>query len=113
MLSPCSGKERLRTQLTTLRDYNFYATQKVERKFPSHDLLKIGHSTSSFRAAQIRLSAHRSAKKVSDRDHKGLRALSEEAVDWQRMIVVSRDKTPMKYPSGIEHLYWEDFLRHG
>ena len=53
----------------------------------------------------------KAAKKVSDRDHKGLRALSEEAVDWQRMIVVSRDKIPMKYPSGIEHLYWEDFLR--
>jgi len=53
----------------------------------------------------------KAAKKVSDRDHKGLRALSEEAVDWQRMIVVSRDKIPMKYPSGIEHLYWEEFLR--
>ena len=53
----------------------------------------------------------KAAKKVSDRDHKGLRALSEEAFDWQRMIVVSREKIPMKYPSGIEHLYWEDFLR--
>lgn len=51
----------------------------------------------------------KSAKKVSDRDHAGLKALSEEK-SWKKLIVVSLDQQAMSFDSGIAHLYWEDFL---
>jgi predicted AAA+ superfamily ATPase len=52
----------------------------------------------------------KSSKRVSDRDHTGLKALGEEKA-WRRRIVVSLDSQQMKFDSGIEHLFWQDFLQ--
>ncbi len=53
----------------------------------------------------------KASKRVTERDHKGLLAIAEEPVKWQRLILVSRDPQAMKFESRIEHLYWEDFLK--
>jgi predicted AAA+ superfamily ATPase len=51
----------------------------------------------------------KAAGRVTQRDHKGLEAISEEH-DWQHLIVVSQDKQAQSFGSGIRHQYWEDFL---
>jgi predicted AAA+ superfamily ATPase len=51
----------------------------------------------------------KAARKVSPRDHHGLKALAEEK-PWRRMLVVSMDPQTMVHANGIEHLFWEDFL---
>ncbi len=51
----------------------------------------------------------KSSKRVSDRDHAGLKALGEEK-SWKRRIIVSLDSQEMKFDSGIEHLFWQVFL---
>ena len=51
----------------------------------------------------------KSSQRVGERDHKGLRAIAEEA-PWRYLLLVSQDRTPMKCRDGIEHLYWENFL---
>ncbi len=53
----------------------------------------------------------KSAKKVSERDHAGLKVLGEEK-SWKRRIVVSLDPQAMTFETGIEHMYWEDFLEN-
>ncbi len=52
----------------------------------------------------------KSSKRVSDRDHSGLNAIGEEKT-WKRRIVVSLDSLGMRFDSGIEHLFWQDFLQ--
>ena len=49
------------------------------------------------------------SKRVSDRDHAGLKVLGEEKT-WKRRIVVSLDPHKMSFDSGIEHLFWQDFM---
>ncbi len=51
----------------------------------------------------------KSSRRVSDRDHSGLKALGEEKT-WKRRIVVSLDTQEMRYDSGIEHLSWKAFF---
>ena len=53
----------------------------------------------------------KASKRVTERDHKGLKAIAEEPVKWERLILVSRDPQLMRFSSGIEHLHWEDFFR--
>lgn len=52
----------------------------------------------------------KASSKVSERDHRRLKALKEEHT-WKRMILVSFDPQPLKFASGIEHLFWEDFFK--
>ncbi len=52
----------------------------------------------------------KSAESVSQRDHKGLRAIAEER-NWQHLLLVSRDRQAARFDSGVRHLHWEDFLR--
>jgi len=51
----------------------------------------------------------KSSKRVSERDHVGLKALGEEKT-WKRRIVVSLDAQKMSFDSGIEHLFWQEFM---
>lgn len=51
----------------------------------------------------------KTAHPISNKDHKGLLALSEEQ-RWQSMIIISFDKQRAHYENGIEHMYWEEFL---
>jgi predicted AAA+ superfamily ATPase len=53
----------------------------------------------------------KASKRLSERDHKGLNAINEEPVKWERILLVSRDRQYLRFDSGIEHMYWEDFLR--
>jgi predicted AAA+ superfamily ATPase len=52
----------------------------------------------------------KASARVTERDHKGLKALKEEK-EWRKLLVVSNDKTYKRFSSGIEHLYWEVFLK--
>ena len=52
----------------------------------------------------------KSSKKITQRDHKGLLAICEEK-KWRQMIIVSQDPVPAKFKNGIQHLYWESFLK--
>ena len=52
----------------------------------------------------------KSTESVSQRDHKGLRAIAEER-NWQHLLLVSRDRQAAQFDSGVRHLHWEDFLR--
>jgi len=52
----------------------------------------------------------KASKRVSQRDHKGLGAISEEA-DFRHLLLVSADKTSKTFTSGIRHQYWENFLK--
>ena len=52
----------------------------------------------------------KSSKKVTSRDHKGLKALSEEK-NWKHLIIVSRDPLKAKFKNKIQHLHWELFLK--
>ncbi len=52
----------------------------------------------------------KATRKVTERYHKGLKAISEENVKWERLLLVSRDPLRMKFPSGIEHVPWQEFL---
>ncbi|MBP9707529.1 MAG: ATP-binding protein [Oligoflexales bacterium] len=51
----------------------------------------------------------KSSEKVSPRDHKGLLAISEEA-NFQKLWLVSRDRVNMTFESGIQQIFWRDFL---
>lgn len=51
----------------------------------------------------------KSAQRVTERDHRGLKFLAEEG-QWQRLLVVSQDPQEMRFSSGIEHLPWQEFL---
>jgi len=51
----------------------------------------------------------KSAKRVSDRDNKGLNAIAQEG-DFRQLLVVSRDPQPRSFPNGVRHIYWQDFL---
>ena len=51
----------------------------------------------------------KASKKISQRDHKGLIALSEEK-KWNQMIIVSQDPVQARFKNGIQHLHWEAFL---
>ncbi len=51
----------------------------------------------------------KSAKKVSNRDFKGLKLLAEENV-FSRFILVSQDRVNRKYGQ-FHAVYWEDFLK--
>lgn len=53
----------------------------------------------------------KASARVTERDHKGLKALSEEK-PWRKLLVVSNDKTHKRFSSGIEHLHWEMFLKN-
>ena len=52
----------------------------------------------------------KSGKKITSRDHKGLLALKEEN-RWKHLILVSRDPVKARFKNGIQHLYWETFLK--
>ncbi|MBW2702845.1 MAG: ATP-binding protein [Deltaproteobacteria bacterium] len=52
----------------------------------------------------------KASRRVTERDHKGLRAIAEEKT-WKHLLLVSQDKTDKRFPSGVRHLHWEDFLR--
>jgi len=51
----------------------------------------------------------KAAGRVTQRDHKGLEAISEER-DWRHLLIVSLDRQMQSFPTGIRHQYWEDFL---
>lgn len=51
----------------------------------------------------------KASEKTTSRDHKGLKALSEEK-EWRRKIIVSKDFNESQFENGIEHLYWKNFL---
>lgn len=51
----------------------------------------------------------KAAGRVSQRDHKGLEAISEENT-WQHLVIVSQDKQAQTFDTGIRHQYWEKFL---
>jgi len=51
----------------------------------------------------------KASKKMSQRDHKALIALSEEK-KWKHLIIVSQDPVEAKFKNGIQHLHWETFL---
>ncbi|MBW1809972.1 MAG: ATP-binding protein [Deltaproteobacteria bacterium] len=51
----------------------------------------------------------KASRRVSERDHKGLRAIAEEKA-WRNLLLVSHDKTGKQYSSGVQHLHWKDFL---
>jgi len=53
----------------------------------------------------------KSAEQVSQRDHKGLEALSSEGVSFKHRLIVSKDIQPMRFESGVEHMHWEVFLQ--
>ena len=52
----------------------------------------------------------KSSKKITSRNHKGLLAISEEK-KWKHLIIVSKDPVEARFKSGIQHLYWENFLQ--
>jgi len=52
----------------------------------------------------------KAAGRVSQRDHKGLEAISEENT-WQHLVIVSQDKQVQTFDTGIRHQYWENFLK--
>ena len=52
----------------------------------------------------------KSGKKITLRDHKGLLAVSEEN-NWKYLIIVSQDPVEAQFKNGIQHLYWENFLK--
>lgn len=51
----------------------------------------------------------KSSERVSSRDHRGLKAISEEN-DFTYLLLVSRDPSSQTFDTGIEHIYWESFL---
>lgn len=51
----------------------------------------------------------KAGKKISQRDHKGLIALSEEK-KWKQMIIVSQDPVQARFKNRIHHLRREAFL---
>ena len=51
----------------------------------------------------------KAAGKVTQRDHKGLKAIAEEK-NWKHLVIVSQDKQIQSFNTGIRHQYWEDFL---
>ncbi len=53
----------------------------------------------------------KASKHATERDHSGLKALSEEK-KWNKLIIVSLDSMEMHYPSGIIHLHWQKFLEN-
>jgi predicted AAA+ superfamily ATPase len=55
-------------------------------------------------AIEIKASA-----KVTERDHKGLRAIADEK-PWRHLLVVSNDQQELHYKNGIRHLHWRSFL---
>ena len=52
----------------------------------------------------------KASHKVSERDHKGLKALKEEHENWKHLLVISQDTQRQKFETGIEHIYWEEFF---
>jgi predicted AAA+ superfamily ATPase len=52
----------------------------------------------------------KAAKRATQRDHKGLIAISQER-KWQDLIVVSQDPQAQSFDTGIRHQHWEDFLK--
>ena len=53
--------------------------------------------------------AVKSGKKVTERDHKGLHAIAEEQ-KWKHLLLVSRDSQARSFKTGVQHIYWEEFL---
>lgn len=51
----------------------------------------------------------KSSQRITERDHKGLKALAEEK-NWKYLLIVSQDETMKKYPTGIQHIHWNEFL---
>ena len=52
----------------------------------------------------------KSTRRVTDKDEKGLRALSEE-IKLQRKIIVCNESAPRKSNAGVDILPIEDFLK--
>lgn len=53
----------------------------------------------------------KASSRVTQRDHKGLKALQEEK-QWEKLLLVSQDETAKIFPSGIQHIHWERFLEN-
>ena len=88
-----------------LRAYLSYKNIRLPLQFwRSKSQLEVDFVIGSELAIEVKAS-----QKVSPRDHKSLRAISEEA-SWRHLLLVSQDKLEMKYSHGIQHLYWETFL---
>ena len=52
----------------------------------------------------------KSGNKVTKYDHKGLLAIKEEK-SWKHLLIVSQDPIPAHFKNGIQHIYWEQFLK--
>jgi predicted AAA+ superfamily ATPase len=52
----------------------------------------------------------KAAARVTQRDHRGLEAISEEH-NWRHLVIISQDKQLQSFSTGIRHQYWEDFLK--
>ncbi|MBW2264017.1 MAG: hypothetical protein JRG91_18805 [Deltaproteobacteria bacterium] len=51
----------------------------------------------------------KAASRVSERDHRGLKAIGEEK-PWRERLVVSQDPSSRRFASGIRHIHWTRFL---
>ena len=53
----------------------------------------------------------KASSRVSERDHRGLRALLEEG-PREHALLVSQDETKKNFSTGVTHIYWEAFLEN-
>ena len=89
-----------------LRTYLSYQRIRIPLQFwRSQSWLEVDFVIGEIMAIEIK-----SSTKVSERDHKGLRAIAQEK-EWQHLLLVSRDEVEMKHSNGIRHLHWKKFLK--
>ena len=51
-------------------------------------------------------------EKVTNRDAKGLRAISEEKIPWKHKLIVSRDRQRETFAQNICKIHWQEFLQN-
>ena len=54
----------------------------------------------------------KSTQKITNRDAKGLVAISEEPNSWQHKLIVSQDSAEEEFSAGIRKVHWRKFLEN-